>query len=114
MTLQFLAGAVLALGSTVGFAQDTDPGDAPAEATATAAVPTEGTLPTEETEPDPSQEVICRTDRVTGSLVRRRRTCMTRAEWDGVEARTRDGVNGLQRGASGSQCIPTDPQSGRC
>ncbi|WP_120078491.1 hypothetical protein [Aurantiacibacter odishensis] len=47
------------------------------------------------------QEVVCRTERITGSLTRRSRTCMTRDEWAAVEARTRDDMIRSGRNASG-------------
>lgn len=41
--------------------------------------------PTEQAEEQPEdQELICRTERVIGSLAKRRKTCLTRAEWERV------------------------------
>ena len=65
-------------------------------------------------EVEEGEEMVCRTERVTGSLTRRQRTCMTRNEWARIEARTRDEHSRMVRGASGSQCIPTDVRSGQC
>lgn len=47
-------------------------------------------------------EVVCRTERITGSLVRRRRTCMTRYEWAELERETARGLREFNRGASGA------------
>lgn len=49
---------------------------------------------------DPNQ-VICRRDAEVGSLVRRQRTCMTRAEWQRLSDRTRQEWGELQ-GTRGS------------
>ena len=60
---------------------------------------------------DRGEEMICRRDRVTGSLTRSNRTCMTRNEWNGVAQRTRSmasdlapripGAGGCQTGVAG-------------
>jgi hypothetical protein len=64
-------------------------------------------------EDDPLQEVVCRTERITGSLTRRRRTCMTRAEWNDIEARTQEELRRQGRQASGGvQC--RQDQNGGC
>ena len=55
----------------------------------------------EAAEPDPGDEVICRRERVTGSLTRVSRTCMTRNEWNAVNDRTRDEHGNMVRGAGG-------------
>ena len=48
------------------------------------------------------EEVVCRTDRATGSLTRRNRVCMTRNEWTLANERMRADVAGvLPRSASG-------------
>ena len=111
MKKTILAAALLMAGSSVAFAQDADE---QREAAATAQTANSNSEEEAEAqEDDPSQEVICRRERVTGSLTRVRRTCLTRAEWDEVESETRDGLIRAGRSASGSQCIPTD-LSGRC
>ena len=38
---------------------------------------------------------ICKTERVTGSLTRVRRTCMTRGQWDRLAEGSREGVNDI-------------------
>jgi len=61
------------------------------------------------------EKKICRSDKMTGSLTRVRRICMTEAEWRESRARTKKGVDELQSSASGSQCVSADPlQGGRC
>lgn len=105
MKYHVLAAISLAFGSTVVLAQEQEDAtpsetEAAAAAPAQAAVPEEAVDPEAE-EPDPGEEVVCRRERVTGSLTRIRRTCMTRNEWNDVEARTRDALNETNRGASG-------------
>ena len=91
----FAAAAVLA---TAAVAQDREAQATQAEASAapeTAA---------QEAEQD-KEEKICRTEKVTGSLTRRQRICMTRAEWDAVHGKTRDAVGRIQGSAAGgAQC----------
>lgn len=60
------------------------------------------------------QEVICRRERVTGSLTRVSRTCMTRDEWNGLADRTRDEHGNMVRGASGSSQLCNDPTKPTC
>lgn len=58
--------------------------------------------------PDPSQKVICKTDREIGSMISSRE-CHTRAEWDqmandakeSLDSRSRFGVQPPPRGAGG-------------
>lgn len=45
---------------------------------------------------DPNKK-ICRTERVTGSLLQTNRICMTRAEWDELEVRTRKDIEDTSR-----------------
>ena len=61
----------------------------------------------QEAEQDSSQEKkICRTSKMTGSLTRRTRICMTEAEWRELANRTRRGLDELVGGASGApKCI---------
>ena len=61
----------------------------------------------QEAETDSSQEKkICRTSKMTGSLTRRTRICMTEAEWRELANRTRRGLDELVGGASGApKCI---------
>ena len=127
MTIRIIAAAALAFAASVAAAQETPQEQAPAPTPSVDAVDAVDAFdavdavtepladaPAPAAEPDPGEEMVCRTERVTGSLTRRTRTCMTRNEWNGVESRTRDAHNRLTRGASGGQCIPSDAQSGRC
>ena len=50
--------------------------------------------------PDPERK-ICRTEKMTGSLTRRTRICLTEREWRELNARTRRGVGEMQGEASG-------------
>jgi len=117
MKYHMQAAVSLAFGSTVALAQEQEAAtpsetEATAAVTAQAAVPEEAVEPEAE-EPDPGEEVVCRRERVTGSLTRIRRTCMTRNEWNDVEARTRDALNETNRGASGGhECV--QDQFGGC
>jgi predicted secreted protein len=52
------------------------------------------------------EKKICRTEQVTGSLARKRRICMTEAEWKELNDRTRKDVDDMQGRASGApRCI---------
>ena len=61
----------------------------------------------QEAQPEAEQEKkICRTSKMTGSLTRRTRICMTEAEWRELANRTRRGLDELVGGASGApKCI---------
>ena len=63
----------------------------------------------QEAETDSSQEKkICRTSKMTGSLTRRTRICMTEAEWRELATRTRKGLEEMGQSASGApSCIST-------
>ncbi|GGD50463.1 hypothetical protein GRI62_06680 [Erythrobacter arachoides] len=117
MTFPILAAAMIALVSSLASLQDSPPQETQPPLAVSPALPPaeadEAPAPVE-AESDPGEEVVCRTERMTGSLTRRTRTCMTRNEWNGVESRMRDQHNRMTRSASGGQCIPSDPQSGRC
>ena len=58
------------------------------------------------------EKKICRTQRSTGSLTRRSRICMTRAQWQELSDRTRQGVDEMQGSASGSRVTPVCDASG--
>ena len=52
------------------------------------------------------EKKICHTEKVTGSLSRRSRVCLTAAQWREVYDRTRRGVGDMQNSASGAPaCI---------
>ena len=115
MKFQLVAATLLLAGGTVAMAQQADPDQQPVEQpAATAAVPSaqlEGVEPL--AEDDEMQEVVCRTERMTGSLSRRRRTCMTRGEWAELERNTGQGMNEMGRNASGGHECRQD-QFGGC
>jgi len=46
------------------------------------------------------EKKICRTEKMTGSLTRVRRTCLTQREWDQLAAGTRRNVDRLTRDAN--------------
>jgi hypothetical protein len=45
----------------------------------------------------PKEKKVCRTERVTGSLVNQRRICMTKSEWDRLAQETRHDIEDIQR-----------------
>ena len=60
-----------------------------------------------------AEKKICRTSKMTGSLTRRSRICLTEAQWRDLNARTRKGVDEMVGGASGGKECILD-QSGGC
>lgn len=60
------------------------------------------------------EKKICRTEKVTGSLARKRRICMTQAEWDELSARTKQSVDEYSSNASGGPGVCDPMQGGRC
>ena len=105
-----VAAAVLAFGTTIAFAQDSTEQPAAAPAPEASAQPAEQPAP--EAEDPRLQEVVCRTTRITGSLTRRQRTCMTRAEWNDFEARTQEELRRQGRQASGGYQCRQDQMGG--
>jgi predicted secreted protein len=60
----------------------------------------------ERAEKPAKEKKICRTDKVTGSLARKRRTCMTQKEWDELAARTKQSLDEYTGNAGGApKCI---------
>lgn len=115
MKFHMLCAAALLVGSTAVWAQDdgeADPRQADATAASSAQSATEDEA--EEEEDQRGQKVVCRTERITGSLTRRRRTCMTRNEWAALEARTRDDMIRAGSRASGSPRLCNDPTRPNC
>ena len=49
------------------------------------------------------EKKVCRTSKMTGSLTRRTRICMTEADWRELNARTQRGVDEMNREAAGRQ-----------
>jgi len=60
----------------------------------------------------PPEKKICRTERATGSLTRRTRTCLTEAQWRELNSRTYKGVSEMQGQASGGQAVANNPGPG--
>ena len=56
------------------------------------------------------EKKICRTEKMTGSLTRRSRICLTEAQWRELNNRTKKGVDEMVSSASGApKCIsPAD------
>lgn len=48
------------------------------------------------------EKKVCKSEKMTGSLTRVKRTCLTAAQWDELAERTRKGVNDLTGLASRS------------
>lgn len=44
-----------------------------------------------------TEKKVCKNEKVTGSLTRVRRVCMTQREWDGLAESTSRGVNDMNR-----------------
>ena len=57
-------------------------------------------------DPARAEKKICRSERATGSLTRRTRICLTAAEWQELNNRTRRGVDEMVSGASGGCRAP--------
>lgn len=62
--------------------------------------------------PEAESPTVCRTQRVTGSLTRRQRTCMTEAQWAELERRTAENMNDISRNASGGRACRQDQMGG--
>ncbi len=58
---------------------------------------TAGPAATQEEAPKPEKK-ICRTERLTGSLTRSSRTCLTQAQWDQVNEQNSKSINDLVQG----------------
>ena len=55
------------------------------------------------------EKKICRTEKMTGSLTRVRRTCMTQSEWDELAAATKKDVDRYTNDANGRQAPAASP-----
>ena len=67
----------------------------------------------QEAQPEPQEErKICRTTKMTGSLTRRTRICLTEAQWRELNARTQRGVSEMQGQASGGQAVQNNQGAG--
>ena len=59
-----------------------------------------------------TEKKICRTEKMTGSLTRRSRICLTEAQWRELRSRNKNGVDELQGSASGSSVTAVCDASG--
>jgi hypothetical protein len=57
----------------------------------------------------PKEKKICRTETVTGSLVSKRRVCLTKAEWDQLSQQARDSVNRFTSRSTGTPGTSSNP-----
>ncbi|HWK42662.1 MAG TPA: hypothetical protein VNR60_12120 [Croceibacterium sp.] len=76
--------------------------------TATSAIAAESTENAEEK----SEKKICRTERMTGSLTRSTRICLTEAQWREVNDRTRRGLDEMGRSAAGGTAVQNNRGAG--
>jgi len=59
------------------------------------------------------EKKICRSQRMTGSLTRTTRICLTKAQWDELNTRTRKSVDDISRGGSRPDAVQmVNPQTG--
>src|SRR5438045_1669865 len=58
------------------------------------------------------EKKICRSEKMTGSLTRVRRICLTAKEWDDLRHRTQQSFQDKVNGASGGCMAPSDPTAG--
>ena len=58
----------------------------------------------------PAEKKICRSEKMTGSLTRVRRICMTAREWDEMRLRSKHSLEDTVRDAAGG--METKPQAG--
>ena len=63
--------------------------------------------------PPVKEKKICRSERMTGSLTRSTRICLTAAQWKEVNDRTRKGVDEMTSAASGGKACASNAQ-GSC
>lgn len=53
----------------------------------------------------PSEKKICKSEKMTGSLTRVRRTCMTKAQWDAVAEANRKAAGDFVRNSQNNQSV---------
>lgn len=109
-----MAFALMVAAPTFGQDREAPAAEAPNEQEAQTAMDDARGAEEEAEEPDPGDEVICRRERVTGSLTRVNRVCMTRDEWNGVADQSGEVHRGLVSGAPGSLKICDNPLDPRC
>ncbi len=57
------------------------------------------------------EKKICRSEKMTGSLTRVNRICMTQAQWDELAARTKRGLDDMARNAAGGTNSSWNPSN---
>lgn len=57
----------------------------------------------------PQEKKVCRSEKMTGSLTRVRRICMTQREWDELAAGTRRDIDTVVRDANQGHAAQTSP-----
>jgi hypothetical protein len=67
---------------------------------------------TQEAQQEATDKRICRTTKMTGSLTRRTRICMTESEWRELANRTRKGLEEMGQSASGGTAVVDNPSAG--
>ena len=102
MKLLAIGAAAIAL-TAMGAAAAEPEGEAPAEAR------TQTEPQAREAAEAPQEKKVCRSEKITGSLTRVRRICMTQREWDGLAANTRQDVDTLVRDANQGHAAQTSP-----
>lgn len=60
-----------------------------------------------------AEKKICRVTKVTGSLTRKNRVCLTASEWEELHRNTKKGLDDFIGDASGGCMAPSDATSGR-
>jgi hypothetical protein len=61
----------------------------------------------------PKEKKICRTEMVTGSLIAKRRICLTAAEWDEMTQNYKHSMDDYASRASGLPGTPANPREPR-
>ena len=69
-------------------------------------------LPLPPEESGQAEKKICRSEKMTGSLTRVRRICLTAAEWDDLRRNTKHSFEDQVRGAAGGKETVLDSQGG--
>lgn len=96
-----IAAAISLAAMSGASAQEPDSAEA-AQAEQSEQDPPAEEAPPEEELSEEDLQIVCRTERVTGSLTRRRRTCLTRAEWAELERNYGQSHSDMTRNASGA------------
>ena len=64
----------------------------------------------------PKEKKVCRTETVTGSLIGKKRVCLTQAQWDEIAANTRKTMSDMSRhqgmGSEGGSAMGANNNAG--